>query len=191
MENDLSYIAADLRPLAHSIAELHEHSHNARYHSEANLQAIAASYKAFGQRKPIVCRRDGNVSIAGSGQLRAARDILGWSHIAVVWTDDDEQTATAFAIADNQTGALASWNNETLLSQLAELRDGAALDGVGFTEDEVKAMIDATRSDPANDETNDIPTIYQILIECQDELSQSDLLMRLTDEGIKCRSLIS
>ena len=59
-----------------------------------SIEAVARSYEAFGQRKPIVARRlrrerngfpTGEV-IAGNHQLQAAKS-LGWTHIAVVFTD--------------------------------------------------------------------------------------------------------
>ena len=52
---------------------------NVRGHSGRNLEAIAASLRAFGQQRPIVVDRDG-VVIAGNGTLLAARQ-LGWTHI--------------------------------------------------------------------------------------------------------------
>jgi hypothetical protein len=42
---------------------------------------------------------------------KAARD-LGWSHLAVVFTDDDPVTAAGFSIADNRTAELAEWDGE-------------------------------------------------------------------------------
>jgi hypothetical protein len=41
-------------------------------------------------------------------ELIAAAQQLGWTHIAVVWVDDDDITATAFALADNRTGDLGT-----------------------------------------------------------------------------------
>ena len=98
---------------------------NVRVHSPANIAAIAASLEAFGQRRPLVIR--GNVVIAGNGTLEAARS-LGWVEILVTdvpedWSDDQ---ARAYALADNRTAELASWNDSILLDQLAHF------DSVGF-----------------------------------------------------------
>jgi ParB-like chromosome segregation protein Spo0J len=73
---------------------------------QGDIEAVAKSYKQFGQRKPIVATTD-HVVIAGNHQLAAARQ-LGWDEIAVVITDDDELTAKAFALADNRTAELGS-----------------------------------------------------------------------------------
>lgn len=94
---------------------------NARRHDEANLKAIAGSLELFGQRKPIVVTEAG-VVVAGNGTLQAAKS-LGWSLIDVVrvpgdWSDDQVK---AFALADNRSAELASWDEQVMASQLLEL----------------------------------------------------------------------
>ena len=75
---------------------------------KGNLDAILASYKEFGQLKPIVVRpnADGTSTvIAGNHQVQAAKK-LGWTHIAAVSFEADDQRAVAFALADNRTSEL-------------------------------------------------------------------------------------
>jgi len=103
------HIAEDLRPLAQPIDLLKLLPGNPR---RGDVEAVMRSYDRFGQRKPIVARRDGTV-IAGNHQLQAAQR-LGWSHIAVVWTDDDDLTAKAFALADNRIGDLGAYDDADL-----------------------------------------------------------------------------
>ena len=77
-------------------------SHNPRV---GNVEAIMASYKEFGQVKPIVVRpnTDGTATVlAGNHQVEAVRR-LGWTHIAAVPIDADDKRAVAFALADNRT----------------------------------------------------------------------------------------
>ncbi len=95
---------------------------NARKHDDKNLKAIAESLKQFGQRKPISVWR--NTVIAGNGTLVAARSI-GWKEIlvAVIPEDWDAEKVKAYALADNRTAELATWNQEVLSSQLAELEE--------------------------------------------------------------------
>jgi len=109
-------IAPDLRPLAQPIDNLSLLPGNPR---RGDIEAVARSYERFGQRKPIVARRDGTV-IAGNHQLQAARS-LGWTEIAVVFVDDDETTARAFALADNRTADLGLYDNDALLDLLQEV----------------------------------------------------------------------
>jgi len=94
---------------------------NARTHGRRNLGAIQASLSQFGQRRPLVVTADMRV-IAGNGTLEAAR-ALGWVDIAVTvvpedWTADQ---ARAYALADNRTAELASWDEDVLFETLSEL----------------------------------------------------------------------
>lgn len=109
---DLSHIAESLRPLAVPIDSLHEDPANARIGHD--VERIALSLKQYGQRKPIVVNRlqQGKIE-AGNGTYRAAKQ-LGWSHVAVVFVDDDPATAAGYGIADNRVGELSRWDTEVL-----------------------------------------------------------------------------
>jgi ParB-like chromosome segregation protein Spo0J len=120
-ERDLAHISECLRPLAVPCDSLVLDPANARKHNLPNLEAIKGSLATYGQRKPVVARRDTRTVIAGNGTLEAARE-LGWTHLAVVFTDDDPVTAAGFAIADNRTAELAEWDGEALDRLLREVR---------------------------------------------------------------------
>jgi len=143
-----SNVAPALEDLLVAIKDLHPDPANARVHDDRNLQAIRESYQRFGQQKPIVIDSGGKV-IAGNGQLAAAAD-LGWTHIAAVTTDLDETTATAFAIADNQSGALAAWNDEQLAALIRELQeeDASLLAATGFDDHDLGALLEPPEADP-------------------------------------------
>ena len=51
---------------------------NPRVHPEANLDAIVASLKRFGQAEPLVVQAKSGRLIAGHGRLMAMKE-LGWS----------------------------------------------------------------------------------------------------------------
>lgn len=112
---DLFHIAEALRPLAVPIDSLHEDPANARVGHD--VARIAASLKAYGQRKPIVANRLQASKIeAGNGTYRAALQ-LGWSHVAVVFVEDDPATAAAYGVADNRVGEFSRWD-ETVLREI-------------------------------------------------------------------------
>lgn len=113
---------------------------NARRHPERNLEAIAASFRRFGQQKPIVVLASG-VVVAGNGALAAAQR-LGWTHLDVIVTPLEEAEATAYAIADNRTAELAGWNPDILLSTLRGL-DGDLATAAGYTAEELDLLFDA------------------------------------------------
>jgi len=110
---------------------------NARRHDEKNLKAIQGSLKKFGQRKPIVITED-RVIVAGNGTVEAAKR-LGWLEIEAVRVPGDwtpEQTK-AFALADNRTAELASWDSITLAEQLLELEEANfVIEEFGFVKEE-------------------------------------------------------
>lgn len=118
------------------IAELIPDPENARAHDEKSVQAIAASLAKFGQRKPIVVRN--NVVIAGNGTLAAAT-YLGWDEIETVSADDlDDTDATAFAIADNRTSELSTWDSDALSDMMSKIASAPELklEVTGFASEE-------------------------------------------------------
>jgi ParB-like chromosome segregation protein Spo0J len=113
------------------IAELDLDPANVRQHDEKNLAAIKSSLKRFGQQKPIVVDPKGIV-IAGNGTLTAAR-ALGWDRIR------------AYAIADNRTAELATWDDDALMQQLSalDLEDSALVEAAGFSAAQLEDMVNA------------------------------------------------
>ena len=103
-----------------------------------DIGAIMASYREFGQIKPIVVRPndDGTSTvIAGNHQLEAAKR-LGWDKIAVVNFEVDGERAIAFALADNRTMELGYTEPELLNEVILELADiyPELINGLGWDE---------------------------------------------------------
>ena len=148
-----------LSSLIVSIDTLHEDPDNARGHDERNIEAIKSSLFAFGQQKPIVVDENGCV-LAGNGTLVAAK-MLGWKEIAASQSDiirDDAKKA--YAIADNKTAELATWNFQVLADTLASLQhDSDLLLSTGFSDFEIEPLINAKWEDEApvddDDDEND------------------------------------
>jgi len=130
--SNLSYIADGLRSLAVPLDELHLDPANAR--TGHDIEKIAASLAQYGQRKPLVANRlQGNKIEAGNGTWQAAKK-LGWSHIAVLFVDDDAATAAAFGIADNRLGDLSKWDPDALediLETTGDLFTGFTIADIG------------------------------------------------------------
>lgn len=113
---------------------------NVRKHSERNLDAIAASLRAFGQQKPIIVDKR-NIILAGNGTYEAAKRI-GWEKIKITRSDLVGTQATAYAIADNRTAELAEWDSTALAEQLRALQsENFDINSVGFTEAETDKLI--------------------------------------------------
>lgn len=145
-------IAEQLRPLATPLDDLRTMPGNPR---KGDVEAVKRSYERFGQRKPIVALLDGTV-IAGNHQLLAAR-ALGWSEIAVVRVDDDDITAKAFALADNRTSDLGTYDDIALADMLAEVAtDPDLLLATGYDMDAL-ADLDAATDLPTVDKPDEVP----------------------------------
>ena len=165
---DLSHIAEQLRPLAVPITDLTVDPANARRHPERNLSAIEASLRVYGQRKPIVVRREGMVVEAGNGTLAAAR-LLRWTHLAAVVVDDDPVTATGYAISDNRTAELAEWDDEVLGRLLGELRaEEVDLQELGWSDEDLDNLLsdleagDGAGQDPGEDPGPEEPPVEAV-----------------------------
>ena len=158
-----SNIAEPIAHLAVPIAGLVEDPTNARSHGERNLGAIKLSLEKFGQRQPIIVQKKGMIVRAGNGRLAAAK-VLGWTEIAAIVIDEDDMDAVAFAIMDNKSSELATWDYETLGSLVKALdADARALTGFDekelaeFTRDEWKPPTIDEKFEPG--ETNSSQTI--------------------------------
>lgn len=105
---------------------------NARTHGTKNLESIKGSLARFGQRTPIVVDKN-NVVRKGNGTVLAAR-ALGWTDVFAVRAEDmSDADLTAYAIADNRTGELATWDPKVLQAQLETLaKDKWPIETIGF-----------------------------------------------------------
>jgi ParB-like chromosome segregation protein Spo0J len=130
-------IVEQLQPLAYPLKKLKLLPGNPR---KGDVEAVKRSYERFGQRKPIVAHRDGTIE-AGNHQFLAAK-ALGWTEIAVVFVDDDDQTAKAFALADNRTSDLGTYDSEALAELLADVAvDSDLLLATGYDEADLEALM--------------------------------------------------
>jgi len=103
---------------------------NARLHSIENIEAIKASLAEFGLRKPIIINPD-RIVLAGNGTVRAARE-LGWTEISAIVFHGTPEEERAFAIADNRSAELGTWDEVGLAELLTSLDDGL-LAAAGYT----------------------------------------------------------
>jgi DNA modification methylase len=122
------------------IDSLHLDPANARLHPDTNLDAITASLKRFGQAEPLVVQAGTNRVIAGNGRLVAMKR-LGWTDCDIVELEVNDLTATSLGIALNRTADLAEWDEPVLAKLLEELKKEDALDGVGYSEQELTDLL--------------------------------------------------
>ncbi len=115
---------------------------NARTHSDAQVDKVAASIKEFGFTSPIlVDGKDG--IIAGHCRLMAARK-LGLEQVPVIILDHlSDAQRRAYILADNRLALDSGWDNDILAAELDRLReDGYDLEVIGFSDEELGGLLD-------------------------------------------------
>jgi hypothetical protein len=101
-----------------------------------------------------VAKPSGEV-IAGNTRLKAAKS-LGMTSIPVAWFEGDDVEATAYSIADNRTAEFADWDEPALARLLKDLREEDALEGIGYSDDEIDALLaDLDEGDVSPTEVDD------------------------------------
>jgi DNA modification methylase len=121
------------------IDRLHLNPSNPRLNDPA-VPHVAASIRRFGFQQPVVAKRSGEV-IAGNTRLKAARS-LGLTQVPVIWFEGSDLDAMAYGIADNRTHEFAEWDQGALAKLLDELRAEDALEGVGYSGEDIDALLD-------------------------------------------------
>ena len=140
-----------------SLDRLQPYAGNARTHNEAQIDQIAASITEFGFNNPIlVDSKDGIV--AGHGRLLAAQK-LGLLQVPVVVLDHLTDTQRrAYVIADNKLAELAGWDEDLLAGEVSALAaEDFDLSLVGFTDEEITALLDWGHQEEAVEEIPEVP----------------------------------
>ena len=99
------------------IERLIPYANNARLHSEADIDKLAAAIRKWGWTNPVLVDEEGTL-LAGHGRVRAAAK-LGLTSIPVIvargWSEEEKR---AYRLADTQLAARADWDFEQLCAEL-------------------------------------------------------------------------
>lgn len=131
-----------------AIGDLVSDPENARAHDDRNVNAIRASLRRFGMRKPIVIDTK-NIVVAGNGTLEALT-LEGYEWVDVLVYPGTTEEARAFAIADNRTAELAHWAGDQLLANLRTLPDDL-LAATGYDADDLADFMERFGDGPSLD----------------------------------------
>jgi DNA modification methylase len=134
------------------VEDLIPYVNNSRKHSDEQVAQIASSIKEFGWTNPILI--DGtNSIIAGHGRLMAARKLKMEEVPTIELIHLTDTQRKALVIADNKLALNADWDTTLLTIELDELlKDGFALDILGFNADELTALLEPEQVDGLTDE---------------------------------------
>ena len=158
--------------------------HNSRTHSESQIKQIASSIREFGFTNPILIDDQGTI-IAGHGRVMAAK-VLQLDKVPTITlgalTDAQRK---AYVIADNKLALNAGWDTEVLLAEIESLQDlNFDTQLLGFSADELAEMLNIEEK-PLKEES--YAEIFNIIVECDDEMEQEKIFNQLEAEGYKCR----
>jgi hypothetical protein len=164
------------------------HELNPRRHSEAQRAALQALYAEIGFARSLLAYElpDGRLKLI-DGHLRRSLDPELEVDVEVLDVNDDE--ARALLLSLDPLALLGSYDQEALTQLQAATETSrdtlSALWAVVQAQDRgVREELErATRPPPAVTEQ------YLVLVECGSEAEQVALLLRLGDEGLKCRAL--
>jgi len=134
------------------VEDLIPYVNNSRKHSDEQVAQIASSIKEFGWTNPILI--DGtNSIIAGHGRLMAARKLKMEEVPTIELSHLTDTQRKALVIADNKLALNADWDTTLLTIELDELlKDGFALDILGFNADELSALLEPEQVEGLTDE---------------------------------------
>ena len=167
-----------------ALDEIKPYEKNPRNNKDA-VKYVANSIKEFGFKVPIVIDSEG-VIVAGHTRYKAAKKLKMDKVPCIVADDLTEDQIRAFRIADNKVSEIAEWDFELLEGEM-EMLDFDMTD-FGFLEDDEEPLEEPAKE--REDLSGKIGETYEVIIECENELQQEELYYRLTEEGLKCRTLI-
>ena len=124
-----------------AVSGLVPYARNARTHSPAQVDQIAASIREWGWTTPILIDEDGMI-IAGHGRVLAAHK-LGIAEAPVMvaqgWTEAQKR---AYTIADNKLALNAGWDEALLSAEMLDLRSvDFDLTLTGFGPDDLERLL--------------------------------------------------
>jgi DNA modification methylase len=169
------------------IDSLIPYAKNARVHDDAQIAQLAGSIKEFGFNNPVLIDKDNGI-IAGHGRVMAARK-LGLTEVPTILLDHlNETQRKAYILADNRIAINSTWDNEMLSLELMDIKDDVSLAMLGFSVDELDALLNPTQlTDGLTDEdavpevpiepTTKLGDIYQLgnhRLMCGDSTSIDD-----------------
>lgn len=119
------------------VSELKVHPRNAR---KGVVSSIAESIDNNGFFGTIVAQRSTGHILVGNHRYLAAKE-RKMDTVPVMWVDVDDDHAIKILLADNRTNDLSGYDDNALTELLAEVSNSAGLEGTGYTEADLDAMI--------------------------------------------------
>ena len=185
------------------VGKIKPHPRNPR---RGDLDALKDSVYANGFYGACVVQRSTGHILAGNHRFLAGK-ARGMKAVPVIWVDVDDDRALRILLADNRTADLADYDNAALAELLRDVEQGSgSYIGTGFDGAAVNELLESLGIEtnlPGDGKNNGRPAAqrgkktltaglsYRVVVDCESEDHQAELLERFEGEGLKCRPLIS
>tara|TARA_R100001163_G_C4996038_1_gene146886 strand:- start:33 stop:572 length:540 start_codon:yes stop_codon:yes gene_type:complete len=166
--------------------ELKPYENNSRTHDETQIEQIVNSITEFGFTNPILIDENKNI-IAGHGRLMAAKFMDMEKVPTIELKGLTENQKKAYIIADNKLALNAGWNYDLLKSEIMAIADDMDLGVLGFDEQELANIIDGLENIEPELEDQSYQSVFNILVNCEDEQHQERVYNELIEKGYKCQ----
>lgn len=165
-----------------NIEDIIPYENNPRFNDNA-VEYVANSIKEFGFKVPVVLDKN-NVIVTGHTRIKACEK-LGIETIPCIYADDlTEEQVKAFRLADNKVGEVAQWDFDLLDMELDNIE--MDMEDFGFLDMNLEEETEKTER---KDLSETVKEVYEVIIECTNELEQERIYNELMEEGYKCRVL--
>lgn len=158
------------------VHELKAAARNPKAHNEEDLDT---SVRRFGFTEPVMLDERTGRLVAGHGRVKAVLRLQqagekppdgvqtqgkAWL-VPVVrgWASSNDRDAEAYVIASNQLTISGGWKDQELIQMLKELNAAEALEGVGFSDEELTALLNSAAAPGSvtggEDEVPELPKV--------------------------------
>lgn len=166
-------------------SELKPNPRNWRTHPARQQDALRGVLADVGFANAVVAREldDGSLELV-DGHLRV--ETAGDAVLPVLVVDLTDDQATKVLLTHDALAGMAGVDADNLASLLGDVQ---------FDNQAVETMLAEVAQSSANSPPLpvesaaevEIPELYQVTVECEDESQQQELFERLRDEGFRCR----
>lgn len=188
--HDQSAVAFPTQIVMRPLEALLPYARNARTHSPEQIAQIAASIVEFGFTNPCLITKN-NRLIAGHGRVLAAEQLAMDEIPCIILAHFSDLQELAYRLTDNKLALNASWDNELLAEELDLLNDADFdIDLLGWNDDELGKLWDLGLGEGGDAPQQSSAATWAVIVECEDEASQVELIERLQGEGYTVRGSV-
>lgn len=169
------------------IADLVQYPGNAK---RGDVPAIRASLEENDQFAPVVVQKSTMYVLAGNHTVQAAGQ-AGWEEIDAVVVDVDDRRALKINLAANRTADRGGYDTDARAALLTLLEGDYEGTGYGPEDIEKFTKIMEEMPEPGDAPSEDFDHVWGVIITCDTEEKQAELLARFHGEGLAVRSLMT